>query len=89
MQVLYVFLFYLNLSCRPSDLQFIQWLQGLLVPLVSVWVSVSCPGAGRRSHLVQQLTAPTSVPVSQHILVRPFSVVARLAFLTCIVKHGR
>jgi len=83
-----LFMFYLNLLCRPSDLQFIHRLQGLLVPLAGVWMSVNCPGAwvynpdGRRSHLVPQLTLGTSVPVVPPILVRPFSVVAHL---TCIV----
>ena len=37
-------MFYLQ-SCRPSDLQFIQRLQGLLVPLANVRMSVTCPGA--------------------------------------------
>ena len=70
---------YLYLLSRPSNLQFIQWLQGLLVPMAGVWMSVCCPGAGytthdgHRSHLVQQLTVWTSVLASRHILVRPFS----------------
>ena len=33
-------MFYLNLSCRPSDLQFIQRLQGQLVPLAGIWMDV-------------------------------------------------
>ena len=40
-----VFLFYLNLWCRPSDLQLIQPLQGLIVPLDGVRMSVTCPVA--------------------------------------------